>query len=96
MERLPSAELRNILNELLSFTAYKCKDTHIGSRYYGIYLTYEKRLYAEVIPTEDNTIFITIFDPYSNEAATHIIDEKTDIKIHQELVYRAYKMLAQH
>ncbi|MBP8626734.1 MAG: hypothetical protein KBI10_08615 [Syntrophorhabdales bacterium] len=96
VERLPSAELRNILNELLSFTAYKCKDTHIGSRYYGIYMTYEKRLYAEVIPTEDNTIFITIFDPYSNEPATHIIDEKTDIKIHQELIYRAYKMLAQH
>lgn len=96
VERLPSAELRNILNELLSFTAYKCKDTHIDSRYYGIYMTYEKRLYAEIIPTEDNTIFITIFDPHSNEPVTHIIDEKTDIKIHQELIYRAYKMLAQH
>ena len=96
VERLPSSDLRRLLNEILSYTAYNCKDTFIGSTYYGIYMTYEKRLYAEIIPVEDNTLFLTIIDPYSNEPVTNIFDEKADIKEIQELIYKTYKILAHH
>ncbi len=95
IERLPSLNLRKFLNELLSFTAYKCKDTYIGANYYGIFLTYNKRLFAELIPEEGNTIFLTIIDPFTNKTLSMIINENTDIKTVQDKIYDLYKMMAQ-
>lgn len=96
IERLPSLSLRQTLNELLSFTAYKCKDTFIGANYYGIYLTYNKRLYVEMIPTEDNTIFMTIIEPFSNKTVSIIVNENTDIKNIQDKIFSVYKIMSQH
>lgn len=95
IERLPSSTLRNFLNELLSFTAYKCKDTYIGASYYGIYLTYNKRLYVEMIPAENNSIFMTIIDPLTGKTTSIIVNENTEIKTIQDRIYSIYKMMAQ-
>ncbi|MCX8110008.1 MAG: hypothetical protein N3D15_02005 [Syntrophorhabdaceae bacterium] len=95
IERLPSTNLRNCLNDLLSFTAYKCKDTYIGANYYGIYMTYNKKLFVEIIPAEDNTIFLTIIDPFTNKTVSIIVNENTDMKIIQEKIFTIYKMMAQ-
>ncbi|HOP86133.1 MAG TPA: hypothetical protein PKZ54_06625 [Syntrophorhabdaceae bacterium] len=95
VERLSSLDLRKTLNELLSFTAYKCKDTYISANYYGINLTYNKRLYVEMIPAEDNTIFLTIIDPFTNKTVSSIINENTDIKVIQDKIYGIYKLMAQ-
>ncbi|HOV89436.1 MAG TPA: hypothetical protein PKW07_01830 [Syntrophorhabdaceae bacterium] len=95
IERLSSIGLRESLNELLSFTAYKCKDSHIDSNYYGIYVTYNKRLYVEMIPTEDNRIFLTIIDPFKNNTISIIVNENTDTKTIEDKIYNIYKMMAQ-
>lgn len=96
IERLPSGKLRNIINELLSFAAYQCKDTHIGSSYYGITMAYNRRLYAEIIPTEEDIAFLTIIDPLNNQPVTRTIVEETDIKDTQKLIQETYKIISQH
>jgi hypothetical protein len=94
LERILSKTFRDTINGLLSFTAYNCKDAIIESSFYGISFLYQRRVFIEIVPSEDNTLLITILDPETNRYATNVCTEDSDISSIQKTIREQYdKML---
>ncbi|OPY74906.1 MAG: hypothetical protein A4E64_02086 [Syntrophorhabdus sp. PtaU1.Bin058] len=91
LERISSEPLQVTANELLSFTAYNCKDTQIESSFYGISFLYQRRVFIEFIPSEENTLFITMLDPETNRYETSVYHEDSDIATIQKAIRERYE-----
>ncbi|MDD5009095.1 MAG: hypothetical protein PHU49_09570 [Syntrophorhabdaceae bacterium] len=91
LERISSKTLQDTTNELLSFTAYNCKDTQIESSHYGISFLYQRRVFIEIIPSRENNLFITILDPETNRYETHAYNEDSDIATIQKTIREGYE-----
>jgi len=94
IDKIQSATFRELVNELLSYTAYHCKDAYIESSHYGIIITYQKVFFAEMIPTNENTLFFTIHNPASHSYETEIITENSNIETVQSHIKEIYNSLA--
>lgn len=96
MERIPSEDFRHEANELLNFAAYHCKDMHIESSHYGISFIYQRRIFAELIPTRENVLFLTIFNPESRRHETHLVTAESDVKEIQRMIKDHYARATVH
>jgi len=94
LERIPSAAFREIVNDIISFAAYQCKDAHIQSKYYGVCFLYQRQVFLEMIPTGRDSLYFTIFDAEANVFETDIVTDKTDIRVIQELIKEKYNKIA--
>jgi hypothetical protein len=94
IDKIQSSTFREVVNELLSYTAYYCKDIYIESSHYGIIITYQKILFAEMIPTNENTLFFTIHNPASDSYGTEIITEHSNIEAVQKRIKETYNSMA--
>ena len=79
IEKITSPTFRDSVNELLNFAAYSCKDTQVEPSHFGISLLYQKRVFMEMIPTKENTMFLTLFDGASNIYVTRVVKEDSDV-----------------
>ncbi len=86
LERLTSSRLREIANEILSFTSYHCQGALIRSSYYGIHLDYKAATFAELIPTNTNTLLLTLRHLRTETAETVEISEQTDAAPVQQMI----------
>ena len=96
IDKIQSPAFKKVVNELLSYTAYYCKDAYIESSHYGIIITYQKVFFAEMIPTNENTLFFTIHNPASNSYETEIITENSTIEAVQKHIKETYNSLTVH
>jgi len=96
MEKISSDTFRETANELLNFTAYQCKDTHIFSSFYGISFIYQRKIFAEMIPTAGNQIFFTLLDAFSNSYTTYTITNNSDMNSVQAIIKEMYNKIALH
>jgi hypothetical protein len=94
IEKIPSMTFRSVTSDILSFAAYHCKDAHIESRYYGICLIYRRQDFMEMIPTVDNTLFLTLYDASNNAFETQTVTETTDIGAVQMNIKEKYGKIA--
>ncbi len=94
LERIPSAELRNAVNEVLSFTAYHCKDCFITSSYFGMLFLYQRRVFVELIPASDGTLYFTHINPASDEYETETLAGNMDIGAVQGRIKKIYDTIA--
>ena len=90
LEMIPSESFRAIVNDIISFAAYQCKDMYIESKYYGICFLYHRQAFIEIIPTGEDCLYFTIFDAQSNIFETQTVTDKTDIHALQELIKAKY------
>jgi hypothetical protein len=79
LERLTSAVLKDMANEILSFTSHHCQGALIRSSYYGIHFDYKATTFAEMIPTRNNTLLLTLRDFRTSAPQTLEISEQTDL-----------------
>lgn len=94
MERLSSPKAVALLDDLLSFAAYSCKDTIIAPCHYGILFFFQRKIFMEIIPSSDNVLAVTIFDALSNRYETFEIGENADISKIQGAVKEFYSRMA--
>jgi len=94
--RIPSETFRNMTNEFLSFAAYNCKDCHIESSYYGITFLYQRRMFAELIPTSDDLLYFTSVDPASGGYETELVTGPTGLEKIQEKIKAVYHAVSAH
>jgi hypothetical protein len=90
IEKITSPLFRNSINELLSFAAYNCRDTYVEPSHFGISLVYQKRVFMEMVPTRENTMFLTLFDATLNTYDTLTVKEETDILEVQKHIREMY------
>lgn len=90
IEKLPSQRLREIANELLSFTAYNCRDVFIQPSHYGILFLYNKKFFAEMIPTQDDGIFFTLLDHLSFTHTTFTIKDNLQMAVVQDTIKQLF------
>lgn len=96
IDNIQSTVYKKMINELLSYTAYHCKDAYIKSSHYGIIITYQKGFFAEIIPTNENTLLLTITKPGMHSYETEIIKEDSNIETIQKHIREIYNMIAIH
>jgi hypothetical protein len=96
LDRIPTAALRNMVNEILSFTAYHCKDCHITSSYFGISFLYQRQPFAELIPTSEDLLYFTYIDPDSETYKTQTITGDSELKAIQSTIRTVYQKLTAH
>ncbi|MCX5816535.1 MAG: hypothetical protein NTX75_09905 [Proteobacteria bacterium] len=96
IDKIQSSAFKEVVNELLSYTAYYCKDIYIESSHYGIIITYQKVFFAEMIPTNENTLFFTIHNPASHSYETEIITEHSNIETVQKHIKETYNKISMH
>jgi len=94
LERIPTPSFRETVNDIISFTAYQCKDAYIQPKYFGICLLYQRQTFLEMIPTGKDSLYLTIFDAKKNAYETQTITDKTDIQALQDLIKKNYHDLA--
>lgn len=86
MERFDSPEMAAILNDLLSFAAYSCRDSLIVPRHYGIVILFENKIFMELIPSDGNILILTMLDPHRDRYQTVEITADTNIEeIHKNI-----------
>jgi len=93
LERISSKAFRDAVNELLSFTAYHCKDTVIESTFYGISFLYQRRVFIEIIPSHGDNILFTVLDPETNRYATSVCPKDSDISTVQKTIRERYEKM---
>ncbi len=94
VEKISSSAFKDSVDELLSFAAYNCKDTHVEPSHFGITLTYQKRVFMEMIPTKKNTMLLTLLDAASNTYSTTTVQADSDISEVQRHIKETYSRLA--
>lgn len=94
LERIPSPEFRQTVNDIISFAAYHCKDTHIEAKYYGICFFYHRQIFLEFIPADKDLCYCTLFDAQKQIYETVTISDKTDIQVLQDLIKEKYGKIA--
>ena len=90
IDNIQSGIIRNIVNELLSYPAYHCKDIFFQPSHFGIKMTYHKAFFAEMIPTMENTLLLTLINPISRLNETTILTEESDIESTQQFIRDTY------
>jgi hypothetical protein len=96
IERIPSVAFRNMTNDILSFTAYHCKDCYIDSSYYGISFLYQRRVFVELIPTSGDLIYFTYMNPDTNSYETETITGPSDLEEMQTKIKTIYHAVSAH
>jgi hypothetical protein len=96
IDKMPSATFRNFTKELLNFTAYNCKDIYIEASYFGISVSYQKRVVFEIIPTMENILFLTLLNTESNTYETRIVTEDSNITEVQGYIKEMYNKVSMH
>jgi hypothetical protein len=84
IEKVPSLPLRQMINEILNFTAYNCKGTLIQSTYFGICFEFERKIFAELIPTRENLFLLTLIDLWNRKQTTHEVTESSSLEAIQK------------
>ena len=93
LERLTSAVLKDMANEILSFTSYHCHGALIRSSYYGIHFDYKATTFAEMIPTRNNRLLLTLRDFRTSAPRTQEITEQTDLAGVQEAIKDLFALM---
>ena len=96
IERIPSAEFRDMMNDFLNFTAYHCKDCFIDSSYFGVSFLYQRRVFAELAPTSQDLLYFTVVNPETNAYETKAITGRADMAAAEERVREVYRLLSLH
>lgn len=94
MERLDSPEIATILNDLLSFAAYSCKDGLIVPCHYGIVFLFQNKVFLEIIPSGGNALVLSILDSPSGMYDTREIRPGTDMEEIQKNIRDRYTLMA--
>ncbi len=94
LDRLNSPKLWEILNDLLSFAAYSCRDGIIVPCHYGIVFVYQNKVFFELIPSDRKTVILTMLDPRPDRYDTLEITERSDIGIIQKSIKDRYSLLS--
>ncbi len=94
IKRVPSPALRNIINEIMNFAAYHCKDCHIGSTYYGIFFLYQRKVFFELIPTLGDELYFTSVNPATDAYETETITQGCNLEAIQAKVKETYQKLS--
>ncbi len=90
IDKIRSPAMQKIVNELLSYTAYHCKDVFIKPSHFGIIVTYNKMFFTEMIPTAENTLFLTTVNPISHSYDTKILTEDSSIEEAQKFIKETF------
>lgn len=85
-----------IVNDLLSFTAYSCKDGRVVPCHYGIVFLYQNKVFFEIIPDNRKTLVFSILDPGSQRYETSEITEDSLMENIQKTIKERYATLAMH
>lgn len=93
LDRLNSPELWKILNDLLSFAAYSCRDGIIIPCHYGIVFVYQNRVFFELIPSDRKTVIMTILEPRSDRYDSFEITGDTKVSDIQKNIGDRYLVL---
>lgn len=96
MERLSSPALAAILNDLLSFAAYSCRDTLIVPCHFGIIFLYQRTVFIELIPSQDGTLTLSVLDPTTNRYEKMEVNTETNLEETQEKIRRFYTIMTIH
>jgi hypothetical protein len=83
-----------VLNALLSFTAYSCRDGLIAPCHYGIVFLFQNKVLLEFIPSGGHAFVLSILDPRSGMYDTREIGEDADVEVIQKTIKDRYAMLA--
>jgi hypothetical protein len=94
LERLDSPAAATVLNDLLSFTAYSCRDGLIAPCHYGIVFLFQGKVLLEFIPSGGGAFVLSILDPRSGTYDTREIGEDADVEEIQKTIKDRYAMLA--
>jgi hypothetical protein len=94
IERIPSSALREVVNEVLSFTAYHCKDCYITSSYYGIFFLYQGRVFVELIPAPEDIVYFTFINPASEAYETEALAGPVNLKAIQGRIKSVYDAIS--
>ncbi len=94
IERLDSPGAATVLNDLLSFTAYSCRDGLIAPCHYGIVFLFQNKVLLEFIPSGGHAFVLSILDPRSGMYDTREIGEDADVEVIQKTIKDRYAMLA--
>lgn len=96
LESIPSAWLRDSVNNVLKFIKYNCRDIQLETPYYGISFHFQKRVFLEMIPTPENELFLTLFDAASNTYKTRLFTEDSSVTDIQGLIKGKYGNVSTH
>jgi hypothetical protein len=96
IDRIRSDPFRAMAEELLNFTAYQCKDTTIEASYYGISFLYQRRIFVEIIPTDTDLLYFTIYDPRLRGHETYTIQKGSDLEGLEETIKACYQGITMH
>lgn len=94
LDRLNSPKLWETLNDLLSFSAYSCRDGIIVPCHYGIIFLYQNKVFFELIPSEDRTVIMTMLDPRTERYDTVEITEDANTEEIQKKIRDRYSALS--
>jgi hypothetical protein len=94
MERLDSPEVAAILNDLLSFAAYSCKDGLIVPCHYGIVFLFQDKVFLEFILMGGKTFTFSILDSRTGVYDTREITAGTDVEEIQKGIRDRYAMMS--
>jgi len=94
LDRLNSPKLWDIMNDVLSFSAYSCRDGIITPCHYGIVFIYQNKVFFELIPSENTTVIMTMLDPRSDRYDTRMITEESSTKDIQNDIRERYTALS--
>jgi len=93
LERLDSPGAATVLNDLLSFTAYSCKDGLILPCHYGIVFLYQNKVFLEFIPSGGHAFVLSILDPPSGMYDTREVGPETDVEEIEKSIKDRYAMM---
>jgi hypothetical protein len=96
LDRLNSPRLWQILNDLLSFSAYSCRDGMITPCHYGIIFLYQNKVFFELIPSQQGLVIMTMLDPRTEKYDTFEITEHTHVDEIQKKIRDRYDKLSMH
>jgi hypothetical protein len=92
-EKMTSERFRETANDLLNFAAYQCKDSLVISTFFGVSFVFHHKVFAEMIPTRDNRLLLSLFDDASNRFRTLTVTEDSDIAAVQGAITDTYRKL---
>jgi hypothetical protein len=90
------SNLAVMLNDLLSFAAYSCKDGRIIPCHYGIVFLYANKVFFEIIPASGKNLVFSILDPRSQIYDTSEITDQTPMEEIQKNIRERYGVLSMH
>jgi hypothetical protein len=96
LDRLNSPRLWETLNDLLSFSAYSCRDGIIVPCHYGIVFLYQNKVFFELIPSEGKAVIMTMLDPRTERYDTLEVTEDSNTEEIQKKIRDRYAQLSMH